>query len=341
MDKFKSQEEVLDHFLNNILTEYTPEQTSDSFTPRTLICSAIGSKAFSILGFLLPLQEEGFLNTIDTFCGISTCAIISLLLLIGHEVRDIIKFAVTLDIFGNLTDFADSLNFGALTQKNLNKKGIIDISIVKEKLNKIVSRKLGYSPSLKDLYNRTGKSLIIFTLNIKTNSCEVITPTSHPNLNCIDAVSYAINVPIIYQQEDSSILIDASLSNPYPVDYFDDGKTNIISICTKNEKIRSELFHDRIDVKNISSYFYQIMNALLEEKQNSVMHRCSDRCMNVIIPVKMTDPFGYTSTTEDKAEFVINGYNLGLKYIESEINTYLEKKSWKYEYPSYILEEES
>jgi len=43
------------------------------------------------LGFLSPIEDFGLLNYVDTYCGVSIGAIISLLIISGYQIREIIN----------------------------------------------------------------------------------------------------------------------------------------------------------------------------------------------------------------------------------------------------------
>lgn len=311
------------------------------FNPRTLVLGALGSRAFAILGFLIPLDEENLLDAIDTYCGVSVGAVISLLLIIGYDVRYILTQILNMDIFGGVEDFMSVLS-RVKGISSFTNKGVLEIEETRSKITNLVLEKFGYIPNLGALYNCTGKSLVLFTLNISSNKVEILTPLTHPNVNCVDAVITAVNLPFVFQQNSRNSNMDCYFSTPYPVDYFDDGETEVLGVYTKSVKERSELVKGgtAVNFKEMSSYIFKIVTSLLEGKQTESVARCSNKCKNVEISVILNDPMGYSSSIEDKARMLVDGYDNGVMYVEGTLSLKKPEK-WRYKYPEYLLSEES
>lgn len=70
--------------------------------PRSLVIGPGGVKGFMVLGFLSPIEDAGLLKYTDTFCGVSIGATISLLIVAGYEIREIVGEAANLDIFKDI-----------------------------------------------------------------------------------------------------------------------------------------------------------------------------------------------------------------------------------------------
>lgn len=314
----------------------------NSFVPRTLVLGSFWIKSLGPLGFLIPLQEEGYLETIDTYCGVSTGALISLLLIIQYDIRDIINVIIDLDILGNVSNLLNLVSKNGL--QLLSQKGIIDINKFKDKLKLIMVKKVGYIPTLGVLRNIYGKSLIIHCLNVKTNNIEIIDSVSHPNLSCVDAVAHAINIPFIFKQLENTNLIDCYFSNSYPIDFYDNNVDQILGINIKHKRERAELqfnMGNSTNIKDITLYFYKLLISTLEQKQNENFQKCSTKCRSVEIPVKISDPIGYNLDMDDKSQLLLDGYMLGLKYLNDDLTSFkINNKTYKYTYPEYILVEE-
>lgn len=324
------------------LTKMDSNEEVNNFVPRTLVLGSFWIKSLGPLGFLIPLQEDGYLDTIDTYCGVSTGALISLLLIIECDVRDIINVIIELDILGNVSNLLNLVSKNGL--QLLSQKGIIDINKFKDKLKLIIVKKVGYIPTLEVLRNIYGKSLIIHCLNTKTNNIEIINSVTDPNLSCVDAVSHAINIPFIFKQLENTNLIDSYFSNSYPIDFYDNDVDQILGINMKHTKERADLNLNLIssnNIKDMTLYFYKLIISTLEQKQNENFQKCSTKCRSVQIPVKISDPIGYNLDIDDKSQLLLDGYMLGLKYLNNDLTSFkINNKSYKYTYPEYILVED-
>src|SRR5688572_17633724 len=226
--------------------------------PRVIVIGPGGIKGLMILGFLSPLEQSGLLNKVDTYCGVSIGAIISLLMIVGYKIREIIGVASKIDIFkdASLLDVTNMINH----------KGLMSNEPARQKLIELVLAKLGTIPTLYELYMQTGKSLITTTLNATDELTEYMGPFTHPKTSCIDAVMYSMNIPFIhYQLIDSrgKTYVDGILGNPYPIDYFDNDQENILGIYIKT------MYEDINTGLTTSSYGYKLLEATINQRRAS------------------------------------------------------------------------
>jgi predicted acylesterase/phospholipase RssA len=156
-----------------------------------------------------------------------------LLLICGYSVREIITKAIFWDIFKELGTFTIT--------GMLEKKGIMSTDPLRKKITSLVINKMGTLPNLYQLYLKTGKTLSLTTLNATDKIAVIMSPFTHGHVNSIDAVLYSMNIPFLFYQllYEEKVHIDGALANPYPIEYFDNGDTDILGIfmthATKNK----------------------------------------------------------------------------------------------------------
>lgn len=310
-----------------------PDVNSDEVNlwyPRVLVCGSGGIKGLSLLGFLTTIEDIGLLERVDTYCGVSVGAVISLLLTVGYKVREIINIAVFLDILNVFTSF----HF----QSTLVNKGLISNKPVRDILNKIIIDKVGEIPTLSQLYSRTGLSLITVTLNVTTDQCEYMTPFTYPDIPCVDAVLCSMNLPFIFYQMvyNNNNYVDGGLANPYPIDYFDDEQTNILGIYME------PVFEETSGNLPISLYYSKLMYSIMAHRRNHIIEKSSHHCKHVCLDIhqsKSADTLGYSFTLDDKVKLIVDGYNKGREFIENVMNNtvpFPSKTGQRYVYPSQI-----
>ena len=314
--------------------------TLTNWVPKVLVLGPGGIKGFEMLGFLLPLEEQGILKHIDTFCGVSIGSIIALLYITGYSIRQIITEANKLNIFSDLNNL-DITN-------SLYNKGFISNDKIKTRLSNLIYDKLGSIPSLIDLYQLTGKSFITVSLNATDQESIIMDLNTHPNVSCIDACMYSINIPFVFYQlyYNNKLMIDGAFANPYPINYFDDGDTNVLGLYVSSKKNNSlniinpniiipniienlSSANDNKEFKEISllDYIDKILNHLMELIKNNYIDNASSRCKNVQIFTLINNTFTYDINIEEKAKMVVNGYNEGRFFIKN-INSdkYIKKR---------------
>ena len=300
------------------------EELSLKWKPRVVVIGSGGIKGLMILGCLSPLEDVSLLESIDTFCGVSVGAIICLLMILGYKIREIVGNAAKIDIFKEISDID--------IHQIVNHNGILSNEPIRQKLITLVLDKIGTIPTLYDLYMKTGKSLIIVTLNTTDERTEYMNPFTHPNISCIDAIMYSMNIPFIYYQlmdTKGKIYVDGILADPYPVNYFDDHNTDILGIYIKttNNDIK----------KDALSYIYKIFHASINQRVLSHINKSSNKCRHIELNTVFTDVIGVSLNIKDKAKLLIDGYNIGKSFIENLTHPITKKEIIKYNYPPYYL----
>jgi len=290
-----------------------------------------GIKGFAALGFLLPLEEENVLSLTDTYCGVSVGAIISLLLIVGYSVREIIGHAIDFNIFKSLEDFS----IAAI----LRNKGLLSNESIKSKLVALIVEKLGSVPTLYGLYLQTGKSLVTSTLNVTDKESVIMSYATHANVSCIDAVMFSINIPLVFYQlhYNNKTLVDGALGNPYPTDYFDDGNTDILGIHMDTPTDMDT--NVEITEATLYKYLYNLIHAIIDQRRISIIRQSSTRCRHVCLKVNHNAFLGGIDLS-DKSNMLLCGFNHGKRFCSTPYVPLIVPSYGKYIYPPYYMRDD-
>lgn len=288
--------------------------------PRVLVLGSGGYKGFSIMGFLVPLEDDKILSKIDTYCGVSVGALISLLLSIGYSSREIIIHIIDLDLFKN---------FDISLTNIIEYSGLMSNDILRDKISRLVVQKLGKIPSLHDLYLMTGKSYIATTFNVTDGKCEMMGPFTHSKISCVDATLYSMNIPFIFYQliHDNKTYVDGALANPYPVDFFDNKETNILGVYINTITNGTE--------SSFTDYFGKILQSMLDQKRTSILSAASDKCRHIKLDIRGNNGLSLMGSTEDKLSLISLGLTVGNKYVKGLYENDEDTTLYKYQYPIY------
>jgi predicted acylesterase/phospholipase RssA len=322
---------------------------SDFWFPRTLIIGPGGVKGLKALGFLAPLEDNNLFQKTDTYCGVSIGALIALLMVSGYKIREIINEAVFWEIFKEI----ELLDIITMAEK----KGILSTESIRKKVGSLITNKLGNIPTLHGLYLKTGKALSIVSLNITDQKTVFMNPFTHGHVNCMDAVLYSMNIPFLFYQlfYEGKLHIDGALADPYPISYFDDGKTNILGIFMKRKHIlhhplqRQKVTNtntldntiefcnkiltrcnspsespfslkastQKINYTTIQEQVSKIMDAMLEQRHADSVSRSSESCVHVVLEVEKETFLGFQYTLKEKVELIVEGYLQGIYFIRT------------------------
>jgi predicted patatin/cPLA2 family phospholipase len=300
-----------------------------------LVIGPGGVRGFTVLGFLAPLEDSGFLKYTDTFCGVSVGAIISLLIVAGYEVREILAEASRVDFFNDVL---------YLTKDIINQKGILSNEPIRRRLNQLMVDKFGNIPTLYDLYMKTGKAFVAVTLNVTDEVCEFMSPFTHPTISCVDATMFSMNIPFIFYQivHKGKTYVDGALGNPYPVDYFDDGITNILGIYMKHPLNTVTLESPPTqESSSFRVYIEKVISSIIDQRRNAIMELSSIKCKHVCLQSSKCNIINLTTSLEEKCNMLVDGFNEGKKFLYDLMSDTVNPENltkYQYQYPPYYMQ---
>jgi len=289
------------------------KRETEIWKPDVLVLGPGGIKGFFELGALCYLEERGYLSDVNIFMGVSVGAIISLMMVCGYKIIEIIAESADANIFDDLSSV--SLKD---TQRKL---GLISNAPIKRKLVNMVSKKFGYIPTLKQLYDTTGLELYCVTGNLDKETAEYMSYRTEPHLPVIDAVMYSMNIPIVFYKlkYKGCVYVDGALANPYPVDILDDGSKRILGLYIESTSKTDSEPQD----STTTMYIHKLIHFTMNQLRNRIIDSCSENCKHIRLPTDIIDTTGLTVDADVKADMIIKGYKIAqefLKNLEVECN---------------------
>lgn len=219
-----------------------------------LIFSGGGVSGMAYLGVAEELEKQRVLSYIRYFIGSSSGAVICTLLALGadskflHEEFRKCNMSEFLDVGGRCYS-----NNGAMDMFKNCKDGLFDL--IKHfgaargykfvKWMEEMFCKLGWSPetTFAELYNKTGKMLVITGTSINTHSTLYFSRSSYPYLKIIDAAHMSMVLPFVYQP----VLFEDVLCSKGPRIVIDGGVLNnlALSACDVTNEFGQTLAYNR------------------------------------------------------------------------------------------------
>lgn len=273
----------------------------------TLCISGGGVKGLSILGCLHHLYIEGYLDKIKTYIGTSVGSIISYLLIIGYSPIEIFTQVHINDVsedFRNLNLIQLLSDYG-ICQFHNNIMLLMDMS----------RQKMGMIPSLKQLYERTGKILICTVYNYTKMRTEYFNYLSHPELSCLEAVKISSSMPLIFPRHlyQGNLYIDGGISDNYPIDYVDDGKNKILGITLDD----SHMLEGK--EKNVLEYIYRLLMIPLQMRKDRSIRHASERAVTIKVRCDKVGFVEFHLSKRTKMDLFSNGYHQAKNWVMDKI----------------------
>jgi NTE family protein len=176
----------------------------------TLVISGGGVNGFELLGALHYLEKKNLL-TVQVYSGCSIGSILCYLHCIGYSAYDILSHLLTSNLLQRLAEFDFS--------KIVNGTGITSYHPLHEELTRLTLDKYDHIPTMKELYDLTGKELYIATFNLTQYKEEYISYKTHPDMRVLDACRASANLPFIFEEfeYDGNLYVDGGVLDCFPV----------------------------------------------------------------------------------------------------------------------------
>ena len=263
-----------------------------------LVLSGGGTKGICALGALQFMDERCMLKNIKCILGTS----------IGSVIGTLLCFMPVFKIIENIKLFY------TISYRDINIKSLVSTFSLMSKQTFIQQIELlfyeyiKYSPTFQELFNFTGKHLIISASNITTQQTDYFEYVRYPDMQIIDAIKCSINIPIIFEKETvcGCTYIDGSVFNNFEWKYFshiEDKKKIGIVLQSKLKKSRSN------DI--FLCYIINIMEACYHVIQRTIAYECN------IVHISNDVPFFDIEYNEENCKSMIN---IGRQCAESTLN---------------------
>lgn len=306
-----------------------------------VVISGGASKGVMSLGTLYYYYEQKHFNMDHTkvYGATSIGAIICLLLVSGYTPMEIflkMKIAITpytSEEFGEVWEVFKHMGF--MSGETLLKM-----------ISSLVKDKFGDIPTLKQLYELTGKFLIVTGSNANKKLCEYYTPTTYPDMSCIEAIKFSCRLPLLFSKidRDGDDIVDGGLTDNFPERYVDEvcqsmfgnKKYNILGIATKATSEHS--LNSFGDIKEKDSYFfnktmvgylYKLVATVLSSNMNLRLKVIGKQ--TTLIVIETNKNFEFLNPTKLQKE---NMFLIGYEYAEYKNTT---KKIYFPEWNKFLL----
>lgn len=287
---------------NNTLLNNT-NTDNNYWTPDVITLGPGGAKGFLELGLLLAFEQENYYVDTTIWQGCSVGSVISLLIVCGYTVTEIINDCISINIINDITD----INLDHIKEK----PGLLNIKSVENLIKKRIIEKFGIVPTLKQLYMFTGILLELVTFNVDKSRPEYLSKNTEPNLSCVDAVIMSMSIPglICPKIYRGNAYVDGAIGDPYPVLEYDNENRKILGIY-----IESETSNHSSD-KNPLRFFYRCAQGSMTRLRERSIKQASDNCKHIALKTPIHDTTGLSLNINNKKSMIEHGYKTGMIFI--------------------------
>lgn len=277
--------------------------------PNVVLCGPGGSRGLLILGCLKRLFEEkfeenGFMENVKHWVGVSVGAAISLLIVVGYTVNEIIDLCIDL----NLIDDILHINLDEVREK----MGLLKNKTIEEKLKYYISLKYGFVPTLAQLYMLTGIHLTLVSFNIDKMRTDYLDCDTEGELSCVEAAMMSMAVPILMQprKHKGCVYIDGAIGNSYPISRFDYDNNKILGIYITSEE---DLY---CSDKKPTTFIYRLIQASMKVIRDNEIKCASNNVKHIVLSTMLRDTTGIMIDRESRELMVEQGYEAANTFLK-------------------------
>lgn len=233
-----------------------------------LVLSGGSVSTISIVGALSCLEDNNIINckNITKYLGSSAGSIVSLLLALGYNIKEIYSIIEDLtDEYNKIDDFSVEMIFDIFQDY-----GIEDGAFIEDWLKRIILKKIkADNPTFIEFVKITGKDLNVCASNISKYTFTVFSVDNTPDVHICDAILASIALPFIFKPKiiNGEYYVDSGLMNNFPISHVNSNKmssVNTLGICLLTEK-ESGI----VKIENILGYMTNLIKTICN---NNIIH---------------------------------------------------------------------
>lgn len=234
---------------------------------KNLVISGGGVKIIASLGVIKYLKENDLLKSIKNYYGTSAGSIICLMLTLGFELEEMVKFIENFDLDKLIIVNTENLftTFNVCENTKIEKVIKLFLNFKLNNQNDVITPKINYENiTMKELYNKTNKYLSITSTCLTTQEAVYISHETFPNIPVWKAILMSCSIPLIFKpiKWEDKLYVDGGLIDNFPLFNI---KLNEIKY-TLGIQINLNCKPSSLEEQNIYNYVINLIEIILESQ---------------------------------------------------------------------------
>jgi NTE family protein len=300
------------------INETKTEKNIKSFQPNILVISGGGSKGIAYIGILTALQENTTfdIKNVNILSGSSIGGIISTAICLGYTLEEMKNWFLSTD-FTKLCPSIYNNDYNQKILPLLYKSYSLSSGI---EINEIITKLFlfkNYDPNtltFKQLYEITGKLLILSGSNLTSKKCNYFSHIKTPDMKVLTATLITSRIPYVFPhiKYNNNVYIDGHLFDPFPIkgcgkEIIKQNKEKILGIISISQ------YKDNY-INNIKDFTFSIIEGLSYQ----YMKKSYKKYKKYIIPITLNVEFFTLNISKLEMNEMFNiGIQSGLLYVKN------------------------
>jgi len=267
----------------------------------SLSCGGGGICGLYLLGSLQYLMDKKYIDSsLKKFHGTSIGSMISLFISIGYTAIELMIYICSSKLIEK---------FKVNNPYSFLQDGIYDYSIINDSCKTLLMNKIGFLPTLGELYEKFGIEIFMTTYNLTRRQKEYLSYKTHADLSVLDALRMSCNIPYIFNEffYNGDEYIDGGIVDNFPIENTDENVNRLgLFLDTNNFIVKSD--ESSLIYKIINKIYILLKTPLIERESSKVKKAASENFTIIIIKPEL-NPFYFNISNEQKFEMFSIGYN--------------------------------
>jgi predicted acylesterase/phospholipase RssA len=293
----------------------------ESKRKKILVIGGGGLKGFAALGSCSYLYENNILTEPTTLCGTSIGGILCVLLAIGFKPEVIYKLLCNINFENIVKPDYDKFFFGPDHYGFSSVSNLIDIVIIC-----FEQKNFSKNITFKELFDKTGKKVIITGTCVNKYYVEYFSIDTHPNQKIIDTLQITISIPVIVdpvklsqkqldkqnnkdnnsENNYENYWVDGGVMDNYPIQLFNNNLDDVIGIYMYDE------IDEHIEIKGFDEYFMALLRCFWK---GSNFYKIENyKKQTIVIKCDLKQDVYFNISADDKLNLYKIGYESAKKY---------------------------
>ena len=277
---------------------------------KCLVFSGGGIRGISYVGCLRALEEVNILSQIECFVGTSVGSIFALLLNLGYKYEELREILLSIE-FDSLRDITSDGIFNYFNSYGFETGNKL------ERIIRIFIRKKAEDDNItfRDLFLKTGKTLIITGTCLNTRECEYFSYINNPDMSVIKAIRISISIPFVFiaPKIGSKLYVDGGIVENYPLNAYED-KDEILGFLLK-DKVGSK------EIDGLDEYSLAIVQCIDNKLYELYQMLYNNITITINTEIGVLD---YTISRDIKSKLFILGYDKTISYLKQHSNRIID-----------------
>jgi NTE family protein len=272
----------------------------------TITLSGSSTNGMITLGALQYIYDKHLHQSIKHYVGTSSGSVLGTLLSIGYTPLELMCKVCIDKAYDRIHNF----NISSMV---LLGKGLINFQQIEDILYDGIMEKIGFIPTLKQIKETFGKTVVYVTYNMTLGQREYISYVNFPELSCLAAIRMSSSLPFVFTpyEVNENIYVDGGIVDNFPLEYAEKTFEGMnLGICIVSP---TKIDHETDNINFLKSLVYILLRTVVEDTVSR-----SKPTTDTVLIEQTSSFFNFNATNHE----ILSMFDIGYDKCKTQLNKY-------------------